>query len=59
MWGASMNKKKQFWLYHPGLVNKERGLTGRYRPAPNHPITGEAQIEVELRLSKKDIVFIK
>lgn len=54
-----MKKKKEFWLYHTGLVNKERGYTGRYRPAPNHPITGEAQIEMEQILLKKDFVFWK
>lgn len=54
-----MKKVKNAWLYHPGLVNRVRGLTGRYRPAPNHPVTGDRQIEIEQVLSKKDFLVIK
>lgn len=38
---------KEFWLYHPALVNPVTGATGRYKPA------GENMIEMEFKITKK------
>lgn len=43
-----LEKKKEFWLYHPGLVNPIKGSTGRYRPA-GKDIDGVPMIEMEFK----------
>lgn len=45
------NKRKEFWLYHPGLVNPNNGSTGRYRPAGVNK-DGTPLIEMEFKLPK-------
>ena len=47
-----MKKKKELWLYHPGLDIPERGFTGYYRPAGLCPKTNIPQIEILQKMTK-------
>lgn len=42
-------QEKEFWLYHPALVNPVTGATGRYKPA------GDNMVEMEFEVKKETV----
>ena len=50
--------KKGAWLYHPGLVDSQRGQTGKYRPAGLDTLTKTPLIELEIIYERGSEPFV-